>query len=247
MAKRSFILTNKNTFSSAKILRDELEKVYKEKYLVTKKENKKSYFLRFGNSFGNYSGEINSPEIIKLMSNKKLFSEFLLNEGFLTPEFNKNTDILEFPCIIRENLSLSKGKGIHVVENEKDFFNIWKNNYYWTKFINFKFEVRAHVVGGDLKKLFIKKWVKNEQPKYPIKNSISCKYILQDISNENRYRKIKNIINKLKNLLGEKNFYALDMGFSEEKSNYYIIEGNTAPGLNEKTAKIYAETLKELL
>jgi len=63
-----FFLTNKDTFPSAKILRNEMEEIFKEKFLVTKNENKKSYFLRFGNSHGDFSGEINSPSIIRLMS-----------------------------------------------------------------------------------------------------------------------------------------------------------------------------------
>jgi len=72
---------------------------------------------------------------------------------------------------------------------------------------------------------------------YQLKNSSSCRYILQDISNKDRYKKLRNIISVLKELLGENNFYALDIGYNEDEKDYYIIEGNSAPGLNKETAK----------
>jgi len=131
------ILTNRKTFPSAKNLRDEMEIIFGEKFLVTKKENKKNYFLRYGNSFGNFSGEVNSPNIIEMMADKKKFSDFLLNNGLLTPKFHRNIDEIYFPCLIRESLTSSGGIGIHVIENEEKFFNFWGENFYWTKFTRF--------------------------------------------------------------------------------------------------------------
>jgi hypothetical protein len=41
------------------------------------------------------------------------------------------------------------------------------------------------------------------------------------------------------------NYYAADIGWDSNRKEYFIFEFNSAPGLNENTAKVYAEFLAE--
>jgi len=55
------------------------------------------------------------------------------------------------------------------LKTKKIFFKLWEESFFWTEFIEFQYELRAHIVGGNMERLFIKKWNLEEIPKISYK------------------------------------------------------------------------------
>lgn len=242
-----YILANKRSIPSAKLLKDSIGKLLGKRIFVTSDENKykNAPIVRYGNSFGKFSGDtsMNSTEFIRILSNKRKFSELMTDAGLYCPQFFKSTEKIKsgdiFPVLIRTALSLSGGKGIIFCNNEEEFYDNWNSKYCWTPFIPLQWELRAHILGGDVLKIFRKTWEKDiPEPKNPIRNNSSYGFRLRE---NKHYPKLLKLIPTINDIFGKKNFYALDIGWDTVSKKYCFIEGNTAPGLNEKTADMYAE------
>jgi len=210
--------------------------------LTTKPERLTKVDVRYGNSFGKFDKDtlLNSPEFISCCSNKLAFSQLLLSNGFYTPEYHKLKQDLEFPALIRETLTGSGGKGIILCKDLDEFNNNWVRGF-WTKYITTAFELRVHVLNGNIARIFRKD--EREPSEFPIRNNASCHFSLKDVE---KYPKLSNLISNLNGLFNEKmmtGFYALDIGWDSNKKEYFIFEANSAPGLNEHTANLYAEFL----
>lgn len=240
-----YILCNHNIFPSTRILRDSIFSLSGKRFLITGyPERCKNYpIIRYGNSFGNFSKEIglNSPAFISLCANKKMFSELLLHNSFYTPEYRKDKD-LEFPLLIRQTLFGHGGEGIILCKNEEEFKQNWRDNY-WTKYIPTQFELRVHVLGDKIVKIFRKDSIEKEE--FPIRNNATCHFSIRD---PEKYSKLKELINDLNILFSlvegvNFGFYALDVGWNSDRKEYFIFEANSAPGLNEHTANVYADFL----
>lgn len=236
------ILSSKYSLPSCRILRDAVkEKIGKRFPIYINEKLVKNPIIRFGNSFGDFEKdtEYNSPEFIRLCSSKLNFSKILKENGFYVPSFNKGSKDLIFPLLVRTSLFLSGGKGIILCENEDEFYQNYSDNYFWTPYVSTSFELRVHILGGNVIKIFRKELETSE--KYPIRNNHSCHFSIRDINN---YPKLnENVIQPLAELLGRDNFYALDIGWDNMNKKYFIFEANSAPGLNENTASDYADFL----
>jgi glutathione synthase/RimK-type ligase-like ATP-grasp enzyme len=214
---------------------------------VSKLEGKIS--VRYGCSddvTGIEDTNFNSADFIKLCANKRRFSKLLTDNGFYTPVFNSEGVPTEYPVLIREFLSASGGKGIHLISNEEEFSTTFKKGFYWTPFVVMKNEYRVHVLGDKIAKVFRK----DRNPgldveQFPIKN-LHLGYHFYKISNPEGFDKMQEVINSLCKLLNG-SFIALDVGWVPSEKKYFIIEGNTAPGLNKETVKMYADFLTEKL
>lgn len=242
-----YILTNKRSFPSAKLLRNSLEEFTGDRFLVASDPEKIKTFpvVRYGNSSGSFKGEygINSPEFIRSLSNKRKFSELLLERDLYAPEFFKSTEKIGdeniFPIMIRTSLFLSGGKGISLCNNKEEFLEKWNSKYHWTRFVPLQWELRMHILGGKVAKIFRKTWEEDTpEPKLPIRNNSSYSFKLRSNST---YPKLLKLIPTINEIFGTDSFYALDIGWDTINKEYFFIEGNTAPGLNENTAKEYAE------
>ena len=181
------------------------------------------------------------------MSNKKLFADKLIDIGLHAPNFSKDLSSIEkFPIVIRQALQLSKGRGIIIVENSETLERIWRNNYYWTDWVNMSFELRVHILGGIPVKIFKKCWHNEcDEEKFPIRTNQNYDFVLQNM--ENKYGRLLENIGRISEYLGENNFYSLDVGFDRDRRNYFFLEGNSAPGLNNLTANLYADFILERL
>jgi hypothetical protein len=183
---------------------------------------------------------INSPQFIGVCGNKLNFSHVLGENGFNTPEY-KGTNVIptSYPVVVRSTLHGQGGEGISFANNLLEFNRLMRPGYYWTKFYNCSFELRAHIMGGEVKRIFKK--VKEEEDNFPIRNSQhDYHYSLRDINN---YPKVLQIVEQLSEIFGIDNFYALDLGYEDSTKSYVIYEANSAPGLNSNTAKLYANYL----
>lgn len=237
------ILTTKYSIPSARLIKDALKESGEDVVLTTKPWLIESPRIRYGNSSGVFfkDTELNTKDFIRLCSNKLLFSNFLIKHGFYAPEFKKSTDNLRFPIMIRKTLAGFKGRGIIICKNEDEFFSNWDDNYFWTEFIKLEYELRVHVIGKNLIKIFKK--IDLEENEFPIRNSLTTHFSLRS---QTSFTTLVSLLNKLTDLFGN-SFFALDVGWDSTRKEYFIIEANSAPGLNKKTARLYADFfLREL-
>ena len=156
------------------LLRDKICEITGTKIIVTKNpENINGSFIRYG-----YSAEVecedtkhNSAKFIRLASNKYAFSDLIRQHGFYTPEFIQDIRKVIFPCLIRHTLRSYDGRGIVICQNKKEFDANWDEESFWTPFVKTDFELRVHVLGGEVRKIY-KKVKKDELPedKFPIRN-----------------------------------------------------------------------------
>ncbi len=240
----NIISSNSYSTPSARLLRNKIFELSGVRFLIVRHEELKSApKIRYGESNNEFKDDTNynSPEFIRLCSNKYKFSRLLLENGLYTPEFKKDRPSI-FPLLIRTGLSLSGGKGISICKNEDDFNKKWNPAYWWTPFVKTEFELRVHVLGGEIKRIFKK--ILETDDEFPIRNNIICHFSL--VNNDN-YTKLVPVIESLNKILSTNNFYALDIGWDSYNGKYFIFEANTAPGLNDNTAQVYAEFLCERL
>jgi glutathione synthase/RimK-type ligase-like ATP-grasp enzyme len=247
LAKRNnfYILSNIGTIPSARLLRNELEKILEKKIILTSNYQKVTgkLLVRYGNSNEIFGEDLspNTPEFIRLCANKKKFSELLLENNFYTPEFFSTGDPKNYPVMVRETLCGSHGLGIKIAEDEEAFKFLFRNGFYFTPFVNLSYELRIHVVDNKLVKGFVKKWTGEEEEKYKIKVNHNCHFKLTDLT---RYNQLNKVIESLCEILNGY-FYAVDVGWDGNKKQYFILEANSAPGLNELTANLYASSISE--
>jgi glutathione synthase/RimK-type ligase-like ATP-grasp enzyme len=244
-----YILTNKLTGPSARLLRNDLEELTKEKIIVTQfPEKVKGKFLRYGNSSIVDKGEdlnLNSVDFIRLCSNKLIFSKEMRKHNIYSPIYNKSTDDLKFPLLIRTVMSSCGARGILKIRNEEDFNLHWKDDFWWTPFIDIKFELRVHLLGGEISRIFKKiPYPNTVEDDMPIRNNYGYHFSLKE---ENKYGKVLELVNKLKEIFGDRYFCALDVGWDNIRKEYFIFEANSAPGLNENTVKLYADFIGKTL
>lgn len=243
------ILANPFSFPSAKILRDGIVERTGAKIIVTshpERIHNGDIVIRYGNSlpcnsFAIETG-INTREFISTVSNKLRFSNLMQSAGIYSPVFSKEQPE-EFPVMIRESLTSSGGKGIHIASSMEEFSGIFNNYFYWTKFIMLDFELRVHVVNGNIVRIFKKE--ENFDQEFPIRNNAVCHFALKD--NET-YPKLKPIISKISEIeLFKRQVFGLDIAWDKKKQEYFVIEINSAPGLNEHTCEFYADYISSKL
>lgn len=241
------ILSGNSSVPSARILRNALQDLYGRRILVTSNpERIRTFpFIRYGNSsYVNLSEEtdFNSPNFIQFSSNKLKFSKVMEENNIYSPVFKRNIGELIFPLLIRETLTSFGCKGIHVIKNEEKFQEIWRNNFYWTPYINLAFELRVHILGGNIVKIFKKEL--NEPQEFPIRNNSLCHFSLKSLE---KYPKLESFIETLIKIkeVSQGKFYSIDIGWDSVNKKYFVIEFNTGSGLNENTAEEYAKYIYE--
>jgi len=247
---KNVILCNRLTVPSCKILRRELEKISGIRYPIVRDINSPvNIFLRYGNShtsdFIQEDSDINPKNLIHICSNKYKFSELMLKNGLFAPKFSQNFSEITFPCVIRSTLTGYGGEGIIMVKNKEDLIDKYRVGYWWTPFIFMVSEFRVHIANGNIIKLFKKVPKEDYVEEMPIRNLSSCHYSLQNT--DGKFGKLKELVTKMTEIFGEKYFMALDVGWVLDKKDYFILEGNSAPGLNEFTANTYAQNILEMI
>ncbi|PNX51818.1 MAG: hypothetical protein BV456_01700 [Thermoplasmata archaeon M8B2D] len=241
------ILTNNSSFPSAKTLRDCLQDYYNKRIFVTSRPEKiNSYpFIRYGNSNAVKIREetgFNSPNFIQLSSNKLKFSRVMERNEIYSPVYHRNVGELIFPLLIRETLTSFGCRGIHVIKNEEEFNERWRDYFYWTPYINLSIELRVHILGNKIVKIFKKEL--NEPQEFPIRNNSLCHFSLKSLE---KYPKLDSFIETLVKIqeVNEGKFYSIDIGWDAIDKKYFVLEFNTGSGLNENTAEEYAKYIYE--
>jgi len=243
---RQILYTNRKTLPSARILRDSIYNLTGKRLIVTSREDHikdtDRIVIRYGNSSRHsvLDTELNSPKFINIVASKFNTANLLLANNIYTPKYEKSLTNLIFPCLIRKTLSGMGGKGIVYCADRETFDENYSNQYYWTQYVYTDFELRVHVFNGLILRLFRKEPLTDN----PIRNNDSCHFSLRNPEN---YVKLFPIIEKLNDIFTSNGirryFYALDVGWDSNKKEYFIFELNSAPGINENTADIYAREI----
>jgi glutathione synthase/RimK-type ligase-like ATP-grasp enzyme len=253
------ILTHQSCIVSAKLLRDHLAVLLGHDILVTTNADKvRGPFIRYGNGdpVATSDTAFNSAEFVKLVSHKSAFSQLLAQHQIATPTFYRRAAPQQYPILIRQTLNSSGGRGIIVCPDKATFDQNWDPAYVWTPFIPTQFELRVHVIGGKVVKVFKKVYrpdlaLDNEnetddgrpdaqEPALPIRNL--DKGYHYKVRRLETYPKVHELVAALDPHLGGK-FYTLDLGWDTVNKRYFVFEANSGSGLNSQTVELYADYL----
>jgi glutathione synthase/RimK-type ligase-like ATP-grasp enzyme len=193
--------------------------------------------------------EINPPSAVAQACNKATALTLLNEAGVKTPSFwipEAPDDYPEgrYPLVARTLLRASSGRGCHVVDNDQERDAI-RSVKLWTKYIKKTYEIRVHVWGGEVLRS-VRKMRRRDQDHADSRVwNHSNGYVFvphnhlipQDIL-ESGELLAKSAVQAL-NL----DFGAVDLVYNRHYDNWYVLEVNTAVGLDNMTASIYANNI----
>ena len=242
------ILTTRHSLPSSRLLADALTSrgVFGRVLVTVHPERILSQdFIRYGCSapVGVQDTAYNPADFVRLCSDKLQFSRLMSEHDVYTPEYHRETpDDFSSPIMIRSTLWGSKGRGISVVDNEQDFRQVFSSGFYWTPFRDLQFELRVHVLGGSVSRIFRKEL--SETMQYPIRNNDSCHFALKPTS---EYPKLTSLVDSLWQIpeVSVGKFCTMDVAWDTRIKKYFLIEMNSGSGLNDNTASVYAEYLAQ--
>lgn len=208
-------------------------------------------FLRWGNSdpisdsVGLRELELNDKSLIRTSSNKLSSSALISGAGMDCITFRRD-EPTSYPVVVRKTMSGYGGDGIVVCENEETFSQ-YRNRYYWSNWIRFKYELGVHIVDGRIAKVFKKVRVKGEsEERFPIRN-LARGYQYSKVDTARRSFSglpifVEGFLKVFPVKLGR-----IDVGLNADNGRYYVIEFNSAPGIakNKQTLDMYAEFIAE--
>jgi len=185
----------------------------------------KAPVIRYGCSEGNF-GDSETP----------LYRKFSL------------TNIPEFPFLLRR-LHHMGGRDIILINSMDDLRKLSVKqlaNRYWVAYTETTFELRVHVINGQIARVFKKinpgaksrgEFVRSSKKgwHYSLRENLDEKYIKAQ-------RICLNIMEDLGLVFG-----GVDIAWDNDNRRYVIWEVNTAPGLSQPTLNIYGALLRELL
>lgn len=262
-----YIFTSPTLFPSARVLRNKIEEITGTRLRICTGEfntyGRKRIpviGIRWGNSstpnIAIQDMKFNDARLIKIMSNKVLFSN-AFKEFFWVPEF-KNTAPTpqDFPLLIRTTMTGFGGRGIIPCSTMTEFGQNWQGFGYWVKYVPMSSEFRVHVVDGNILRIFKKvpTQVQTQIQQFQIRNLHNgYKFELVGTAEDSLLKLkdlAKSVWNKAVDILHiERGFFAIDVGYSKERKGYFVLEANTAPSLvnNDNTCEVYAEAFIQSL
>lgn len=198
----------------------------------------------------NWGGSDNAPratvnndrERLASATNKLTFFQSLKGSG-LTPDFwTRKEDIPEsaFPVVARTILSGHSGAGIVIGADRASL----PDCPLYVRYIKKKDEYRVHVgKGGKIISLQQKKRRQGfENPNWQVRNHGNGFVYVRD--NINPPEQVVNVALQAFSVLGL-DFGAVDVIWNEHDKRAYVLEINTAPGLEGQTVKDYADYFRE--
>lgn len=212
--------------------------------------------INWGNSTPNEELEscmtLNTPEKVAIASNKLSFFN-LVKDLVNIPPFTTSIEeaskwIEEGKSIMsRELLTGNSGAGIVFIENNIGWDSYNKNNgKMFVEYIPKKGEYRVHIVGGEVVLCQRKALPKSIDPKYAnfkVRNKDNG-FIF--VKNEGK-NPPEDVITQAKKAMEvvDLDFGAVDVIYNDYRQKAYVLEINTAPGLEGTTVDTYIEALKQ--
>lgn len=204
---------------------------------------------------------INTPGVVADMTNKRRFFKRVGHSKYVPEWTTDPQEAFNWNCKVMARMTLegSGGKGIVVwdpeVEGKQDvpFPN---NAPLYTKYENKTHEFRIHLgrafYGDEFAPFLIQRKIfqKSENRLVPtnweVRNHANGFVFVRDSG----YPTPRLVIDTARNFMGEHfpqiHFVALDVIFHEKRNACFVLEGNTAPGLEGQTVQSYTEYFKLL-
>lgn len=197
------------------------------------------------------SNIINKPTNVEAVSNKLSFFELLKDKVDCIPDFTTDKNValkwLEEKSVVfaRKVLKGSGGNGIVIMRPDDP--SSWVDAPLYTKYIKKKEEYRIHVMNGEVF-LVQRKGLRKQEGVDPDKVNWAIRNL------ENGFVFVRNNVEPPKVVLSSAvsifphlglDFYAADVVYNARDDLAYVLEVNTAPGLDGSTIKDYAEAFKK--
>lgn len=214
--------------------------------------------LNWGNSMENDalkgSVVINPPEAVKLATNKRTFFEAVVGQVSI-PDFTTDKDLAESwlrdgkKVVVREKLTGHSGEGITLITNIQDW-ELYDHSSakLYVMYIPKKDEYRVHVMGGeviDLQRKAISPGLNKDMVNFQIRNHNNGFIFVRNETEDRCPDAVKAQAIEAIRLTGL-DFGAVDVVWNEHRNAAYVLEINTAPGLEGKTVDNYIEALDRI-
>ena len=195
---------------------------------------------------------VNRPEAVAIAANKKSFFEAVADEVSI-PEWTEDKTVAESwilngdKVVVREKLSGHSGDGIVMLTNPVEFEE-YKHDVakIYVKYIPKKDEYRIHVFNGevvDMQRKAIRRDMPAEQVNHQIRNhGNGFVYVREGV--EPQPMVIDESIKAIK--LTGLDFGAVDVIWNNHRAKAYVLEINTAPGLEGKSVETYTAATKKV-
>lgn len=185
---------------------------------------------------------LNNPEIVKICTDKRIFFEYLsqFNPNYFPPFTTNPKEALSWLeknkiVVARTVLKGSSGAGIVLIEDEDTFVQA----PLYTQYIPKKEEYRVHIFNNEIIDIQRKARlldVDDAQVNWKIRNL--CNGFIYARENINPPDAVLSMSLDVMEQLGL-HFGAIDIIWNEKRKRPYVLEVNTAPGLERTTLDIY--------
>lgn len=195
---------------------------------------------------------LNNPESVEVASNKKKFFD-AVNGKVSIPEYTDDSSVAlswlkdGSTVVVREKLQGHSGDGIIIIEDEDEWDNYKHDKAkIYVKYVKKKDEYRVHVVCGYVVDVQ-RKAVKPDTPKNLLNWQVR--------NHKNGFIFVRNEVNPPNQVLEEAtkavetiglDFGAVDVIWNSFREKAYVLEINTAPGLQGTTLENYTQVFEEL-
>jgi glutathione synthase/RimK-type ligase-like ATP-grasp enzyme len=194
-------------------------------------------------------GVANQPDAIEPASNKLKCFNLMKDAGVSIPKFwTRKEDIPNdaFPIMCRTKLQAHSGAGIVVAERRDQLVNA----PLYTQYVKKKHEYRVHCLrkpgAGETSIITVQRKAKKngvEDANFMVRNlDNGFVYVENDIAPEGVEDEAKKALEATGLAFG-----AVDVIYNQHQNKAYVLEINTAPGLEERTAEYYARAFKEIV
>lgn len=205
---------------------------------------------------------LNMPNRIEQASNKLSAFELLEENGVSIPEFTTEEEVAngwakENSVVERAILRGHSGAGIRIVLRGE---NVRPNIPMYVKYIKKQDEYRVHIFRGtilDVQQKRKRRELDNEEVDYQVRNHANgwvyvregCDLNDIDDTDQATYEKSNLILNQALRAIAALglDFGAVDIIWNNHHRQAYVLEVNTAPGLEGTTVTKYADAIERLL
>lgn len=187
---------------------------------------------------------INHPDNVRLATDKARFFQNMYGQNSVPPWTNDRNEALTWSregklIVCRTVLNGHSGHGIVIAHTEQELVDA----PLYVEYVKKKDEYRVHVMNGQVFDIQKKARVHdNPNPNWEVRN-LAGGFIykregvtLPDVAKEKAINTVR--------LLGL-DFGAVDLIYNSQRRRYYVLEVNTAPGLEGTTLQRYAAAFRE--
>lgn len=189
---------------------------------------------------------LNKPEAVALASNKlNAFRAMAEVKGVVLPRFTTDkAEAAQFETtVVRHKLAGHSGEGIELVDKG----NALPNAPLYVEYVAKKQEYRVHVFNEeviDIQRKARKKEVADENVNWKIRNLDGGFIYARDFAPEDLPKGIQQMAVRAVKALGL-DFGAVDVIYNQKQEQVYVLEVNTAPGLQGTTLEAYAKAIEK--